>query len=364
MTKFIPGLQLSKFYYQKAIKPILDKEFPKLKYSAALFGWGSEVLGFDTEISSDHHWGPRVFIFLSEKDFPKYKDQICKALADNLPYEFMGYSTNYSAPASNGVQHAINITSGPVNHMVKVFTVRSFYEMRLGFDPNKNTTSENWLTFPQQRLLEMVSGEVFYDGLGELAKVREKFNYYPKDIWLYILSCQWTKISQEEAFVGRAGDVGDELGSQVVASRLVRELMKLGFLMEKKYYPYSKWFGTAFSKLKIAKQLAPILRNVLLSKSCKEREKYLAKTYEIVAKTHNSLKITKPLSTKVSKYYGRPYLVIHADTFAEAIKKGIIDPKVKNIKTNIGAIDQFTDSTDVTENLKLCEQLEIVYKDI
>ncbi|MDR3642456.1 MAG: DUF4037 domain-containing protein [Candidatus Doudnabacteria bacterium] len=362
MTKFIPGLELSKLFYQKEIKPILDKEFSKLKYSAALFGWGSEVLGYDTEISRDHHWGPRVFIFLSEKDYPKLKDKIHKAIANNLPYDFMGYSTNYSKPAPNGVRRAIKITSGPVDHMVNVYTVKSFYELRLRFDQTKNITVENWLTFPQQRLLEMVSGEVFYDGLGELKKVREKFSYYPKDVWLYMLACQWIKISQEEAFVGRAGDVGDELGSQIVAARIVREIMKLCFLMEKRYYPYSKWFGAAFGALKISKNLAPVLRKVLVSKNWKEREKWLAQAYEIVAKNYNALKITKPLSSKVSSYYGRPYLVIHADVFAEAIKKVIKDPRVKGIKTNIGSVDQFTDSTDVVENLKLCEQLEFAYK--
>lgn len=364
MTKFIPGLKLSQLYFQKAIKPILDKHFPKLKYSAALFGWGSEVLGYDTEISRDHHWGPRVFIFLSEKDYPKLKDKIYKVIADNLPYEFMGYSTNYSEPASNGVRRAIKITSGSINHMVNIYTVKSFYELRLKFDPTKNITVEDWLTFPQQRLLEMVGGEVFYDGLGELKKVREKFSYYPKDVWLYVLACQWTKISQEEAFVGRTGDVGDELGSQIVAARIVREVMRLCFLMEKKYYPYSKWFGTAFAQLKIAKQLSPLLRKVLLSASWKEREKWLAKIYEVVAKIHNALKITKSLPIKVTSYYGRPYLVIHAEVFADAIKREIKDPRVKNIKTKIGSVDQFTDSTDVTENLRLCQRLGAAYKEI
>jgi hypothetical protein len=58
--------------------------------------------------------------------------------------------------------------------------------------------------------------------------------------------------SQEEPFVARTGDVGDELGSQVIAGRLVRALMQLCFLMERRYAPYSKWFGTGFSRLSIA----------------------------------------------------------------------------------------------------------------
>jgi hypothetical protein len=35
------------------------------------------------------------------------------------------------------------------------------------------------------------------------------------------------------SFLGRAGDVGDELGSKIVAARIVRELVRLSFLMER-----------------------------------------------------------------------------------------------------------------------------------
>jgi hypothetical protein len=362
MPKFIPGLKLSGLFYQNEIKPILDKEFFHLRYSAAIIGWGSEVLGFDTPISRDHHWGPRVLLFLSEKDYPKLKDKISKALSNNLPYEFMGYSTNYSKPQPNGVRHPTRITRGPVNHMVNIYTVKSFFQARLKFDTSRKIALTDWLTFPQQRLLELISGAVYHDGLSELQKVRAKLKYYPEDVWLYMLAAQWTRISQEEAFLGRAGDVGDELGSQVVASRMVREIMKLSFLMDKQYAPYSKWLGMAFSKLKVAKKLSPILRQTLLAKTWKVREKWLSKAYSIMAQQHNALRITKPLPTKTSDYYGRPYSVIYGDRFAAAIKKAIKDPQIKRIKREIGSIDQFTDSTNVIQDLALCKSLGVVYK--
>ena len=361
MPKFISGLELSKLFYQKEVRPILNKEFPKLRHSAALIGWGSEVLSFDTRVSRDHHWGPRVLMFLSDKDYAKLKDKVGQALSDNLPYEFMGYSTSFGKPDPSGVRHAVRINSGPVDHIINVFTVRSFFEARLGFDPSKKITVSDWLTFPQQRLLEIQSGEVYHDGLGELLKIRAKLKFYPRDVWLYLLAAQWTRISQEEAFVGRAGDVGDELGSQIVASRLVREIMKLVFLMEREYAPYSKWFGSAFSKLKSGADLTRILRQVLLAKTWKSREKQLAVAYSLVAKQHNALKITRPLPTRVTRYYDRPYLVIHGDNFANEIKKSIKDPEVKRIKTNVGSIDQFTDSTDVIENPWLGRSLRKVY---
>src|SRR5215510_448711 len=126
MPEFIPGLELSEKFYQREVEPILRTTFPGLVYSAALIGWGSEVLGFDTAISRDHHWGPRVLLFLSEADYPKLNRRISKVLSRSLPYEFLGYSTNFSKPEPNGVRFPVTIKSGPVNHMVNVYTVRSF----------------------------------------------------------------------------------------------------------------------------------------------------------------------------------------------------------------------------------------------
>ena len=79
----------------------------------------------------------------------------------------------------------------------------------------------DWLSFSEQKLLAFTSGRVFYDGLGELEPVRRKFSYYPDDVWLYLPACQWKKIFDEEVFVGRAACVGDELGSMIIAARIV-----------------------------------------------------------------------------------------------------------------------------------------------
>ena len=66
MAQFIQGLELSLLYYLEAVQPILAAQFPNLRYDAALIGSGSEVLGFDTSRSTDHHWGCRVLLFLND----------------------------------------------------------------------------------------------------------------------------------------------------------------------------------------------------------------------------------------------------------------------------------------------------------
>ena len=85
-------------------------------------------------------------------------------------------------------------------------------------DPFGALTAVDWLLMPQQKLLEVTAGRVFHDGLGELEPVRAKLAYYPPDVWRYLLAAQWQRISQQEAFVGRAGEVGDDAGSALVAA--------------------------------------------------------------------------------------------------------------------------------------------------
>ena len=95
MPDFIPGLELSRLFYVEAVKPILDAQFPDLRYDAALIGYGSEVLGFDTPMSRDHSWGPRLRLFLSADDLAHDGAAVDQALRRGLPHSFRGYPTSF-----------------------------------------------------------------------------------------------------------------------------------------------------------------------------------------------------------------------------------------------------------------------------
>src|SRR5215211_5477073 len=104
VNEFVPGLQLSELFYHEAVQQILERAFPGLLYSAALLGSGSEVLGFDTVRSTDHEWGPRTQLFLSETDYPIHAAAIAEALRHALPHEFRGYPTNFGPPDAEGIR--------------------------------------------------------------------------------------------------------------------------------------------------------------------------------------------------------------------------------------------------------------------
>lgn len=362
MPDFIPGLRLSELFYEEAVRPILARAFPDLRYAAARLGTGSEVLGFDTPRSTDHEWGPRLHLFVAENDVETYHAAIDGTLRRELPREIRSYPTNFGATDEAGVGRLESTTAGPVNHRVFVDAVSSFVRGRLGIATYPEIGITDWLTCSEQRLLEVTAGQVFHDGLGELRRARDVLRYYPHDVWLYLLAAQWTRISQMEAFVGRCGEVGDELGSALIAASLVRDLMRLCFLMERTYAPYPKWFGSAFARLTCASLLQPSLAATLAATVWPERERHLSTAYSAVAAMHNALGITEPLATEVRPYWGRPYLVIGGERFASAIAARITDPQVRDLPPGVGAVDQFVDSTDVLSHTDRCRRLRLVYE--
>ena len=53
--------------------------------------------------------------------------------------------------------------------------------------------------------------------------------------------------------------------------------------------------------------------------------------------------------------------MIHADRFAAATRAAIADEAIKNIPADIGGVDQFVDSTDVTDRPELCRRLRALF---
>ena len=360
MPAFIPGLKLSELFCSEAVQPILAARFPQLPYSAAKLDNGSDVLGFDTPQSMDHGWGPRLTLYLSEADHAQYHEQIDIALGEQLPLEFHGFPTNFvGLPHGSRVMQATD--KRPISHWVAITTIPRFFGEYVGFDPTQPVSEIDWLTAPQQRLRTIAAGRVFHDGLHQLEAARNALKWYPRDVWLYLMANQWMRIDQEEPFMARCGDVGDELGSRIVGTRLVRELMRLCFLIERQYAPYIKWFGTAFSRLACAEQLAPIFHDVLDSRTWQDREKHLSAAYIIVAQMHNSLGITPSIEGRVAMFFDRPYLVPHSGRFTEALHEVIQSDVIRSLPRHVGGVDQFVDSTDILSNIQLCKALAAIY---
>ena len=349
MPDFIPGLELSRRFYIELVRPLLDRHFAGLPHAAALIGSGSEVLGFDTALSMDHAWCPRLLLFLPQAQAAQ-AEPIREMLARDLPHEFLGFPLDTVAvPGEPGVFHMKPGMAGPVDHQVVSVTLRSFIREILNWDPSQPLTAADWLSIPAQLLRTITAGAIYFDNAGELTALRAQLAWYPPDVWLYLLAAGWQRIGQAEHLMPRAGSAGDELGSTLIGSTLVHDLMSLCFLMEKQYAPYPKWFGSAFRQLACAAHLTPALRRAQLAETWQERQAALCEAYTQLARLHNALGLTDPLPEQVSGFHGRPFKVIHAEAFAQALQAHITDPEVQAIaaKGLIGGIDQFSDSTDL-----------------
>lgn len=365
MPTFVPGLQLNEMFYREAVEPILASAVPELRYSAALIGHGSDVLGFDSERSTDHEWGPRLVVFLTDADHKSLATAISEVLSAKLPVEFRGYSTSFSEPDENRVRVMETGKPGHVHHHIYFQTLAHFTQQYLGFEPYHDLSSIDWLVTDQSALLEVTSGAVYHDGLGELIPLRERLRWYPHDVWLYMLASQWIRLAQEEPFPSRCGEGGDETGSRVNTARLVRDLMKLCLLMERRYAPYSKWFGTAFSRLKCAAELGPILRNALAGESWQARERHLCAGYQVAARMHNEMGVFKPQDIDTMSFHDRPYRILGAGRFAQAVRDEIRDERLRAIYDKvgpIGSINQYADSTDLLMRPDLRNRLRALYE--
>jgi hypothetical protein len=352
----LKGLELSRRFYFEAVQPILQRRFPDFVHAAALIGHGSEVLGYDDEQSRDHEWGPRVKLFVRALG---PADEIREALANELPKEVGGFPTHFAPTDEEGIVAITEVAAGQVDHRVEIFVLHDYVLAELGVNPLERFDHADWLVTPSQRLLELTGGEVFADPIGDLTRIRERLAFYPRDLWLLVMAGHWRRVAQLEHFLGRTGSRGDELGSRLIAASLVHDLMRLSLLQERRYPPYWKWLGTAYAHLQRPESDA--MATALAATDWKAREAALVEAYHAVATAHNELALTDPVDSAVRPFWGRPFRVLFADRFVEALHASISDASLRAIEHRAGAIDAVSDNVDVRSQPNLFQELSGLY---
>jgi hypothetical protein len=334
---FIPGLTLAARFYAEVVRPIVVRCVADAHAAARLDG-GSDVLGYDTPMSRDHGWGPRITIFVDDDDA---SERVRRAVEEDLPDTFLGYPTRFHRPTARD--------PGAFGHAVQVTTAARFFVEYVGFDPLESASLDDWLGAPSHPLCTVARGRAFHDGLGRIERARRALQWYPDDLWVHLMAVQWGRIAEEESFMARCGDTGDDLGSRIVAARQAVELMRLAFLIDRQYPPYFKWFGRAFAELPSAAVLTPALDAALRGASWGDRELHLGEAYLALAQRHNALGITPQVDARLSSFHERPYRTLGADRFAEALE-GVRSERVRHLPPGIGAVWQAADCTPLLES--------------
>lgn len=138
VATFVPGQELARAFYGEVVRPLLGAT----PHGAALLGWGSDVLGYDTQRSADHGWGPRLLIFVDGESVLATRG----AVDAGLPEMFRGW------PVRFGWDEV------PVSSHVTVTALRPWLIDQLGVDALSALSTRDWLLMPQQRILGVVAG--------------------------------------------------------------------------------------------------------------------------------------------------------------------------------------------------------------
>lgn len=324
---------MARGFHQDVVAPLLARELPRLRYAAGRLGSGSDVLGLDDAMSRDHDWGCRLTLLVDEADGAAVP-QVNRMLGQSLPPSYRGRPVRFGTTWDQGV-----------SHRARAATVGDFAAHRLGLNPLRGLSPLDWLILTGQGVLEVTAGPVFIDRTRQLRRLRETLCWYPPDIEPYVLAAGWIRVSYRMMVHGRTGIRGDDLGSRVLAARMTDDLMRLAFLVQRRWPPYAKWLGTVFTTLPCAGRLAAPLMTALSAERWQDRERALAVAAEQLLDVQRERGLPAPRPA-VNQFWDRPYLHINP-AVPKALKAASGDPVLRRLPSGIGSIEQWADSDEV-----------------
>ncbi len=248
------GLEFCEKYYLEFGKNMLETEFSDIldKLATGLLGSGSECFGFDDDISRDHDFEPSFCIFIPDESIIDRKTEfrLERAYA-KLPKEFMGLKRSLISPVGAKRRGVIRISD--------------FLMSKTG-TPDGNLSHTEWLLSDENALLEVTNGKMFFDGFGEMTKIRQKLSYLPDDIRLKKLAGNLLIMAQSGQYnYSRCISHGETGAAQLACFEFVRAAVNVIFLLNKRYVPYYKWSFKALRSLEKLSNLAETLEFLISS---------------------------------------------------------------------------------------------------
>jgi hypothetical protein len=326
----VSGAALSRRYYDEVVGPAVVGRWPGLPHAAGRLGSGSEVLGFDDDMSRDHDFGLRVNLLVP----PGMTQQIDAYLGAVLPDVFDGHPIRFATTWDPKVRHRVQVEDVP-----------SFVASRTGVTAADALTVSDWLSLTGQAVLEVTAGPVFVDTAGALTLARRCLAWYPDDLWAYVVATDWARMAQELPFVGRTADRGDDLGSRVIASRLAGVAMHLAHLLERRWPPYAKWTGTSLTRLPSAKAAATPLLRAVDARDWRTREQCLVDALLILNRLQRDVELPA-VDDPIEPFWDRPYRRIR-DEVVTSLEEAITDPAVRALRRGVGSAEQWSHNVDV-----------------
>ena len=245
-------MELSRLYYEKICKPVIEKEAEELteRIAVGLVGEGSECYRYDDEISRDHDFGPSCCFWLTKEDYRIYGGKL-REILDSLPKSFMSFPALKMSEWGGGRRGVLN--------------TESFYRKFTGKENGPETLDE-WRMIPETNLSIVTNGSVFSDPLGEFTKIRNRLlEYYPEDIRLDKIASRCMKIAQSGQYnLGRCLKRGEFVAARIAEAEFISESIHMIYLLNKKYMPFYKWMHKDMQFLPIlGKEVHNLLNNLI-----------------------------------------------------------------------------------------------------
>ena len=306
------GLELSRKYWESFGRNMLEQEFPMLKgqVAAGLCGSGSEILGFDDEVSQDHDFEPGFCLFLPGEDIIDRHDAfLLERSYARLPKEFAGFRRSRISPVG-GSRHG-------------VIRLSDFLMEKTG-TPDGNLSLRQWLTVPEQNLLEVVSGEIWLDESGVFSGIRLRLSRCPEDIRLRKLSGELLIMNQSGQYnYRRCLDHGETGAAMLAVNEFVQAALHVLHLLDRSYTPYYKW---AFRSLRThgdnrnaqANRLESLLFGNAGEDALEDRELIMADLCQEIAEELQDQRLTDASCCDLEQH-------------AYSVQDHILDPEVRNL---------------------------------
>ena len=245
-------VDVSRDFFFEVLKPILEREYPLEVSQTAfgVFGYGSEVLGLDDEISSDHHWGLRVNAAMPDYLIHGRQAEILATVDANLPATYRGHSLRQGFSGGKGLS---------------LMSLEGFLRQTIGIDRPPETYQE-WLSIPEEDIVHVVNGEIWHDEAGCFSAIRRAFlAYYPEPVRLRRIAhwCRYFSGMGTYA-LHRALLRHNEYYAAVAFGKAIRWGIQIAFLLDKVYYPYDKWVMAYLPQLpRLADPIMPIVQEAV-----------------------------------------------------------------------------------------------------
>ena len=305
------GLELAKGYYETFGAPMLHEQFAAVERLVAvgLVGSGSECLGYDDAVSTDHDFEPGFCLFLPGEDLIDRRTAFLLERAyAKLPAEYGGFKRAKIAPVG-GNRHGVIRTA-------------DFYTEKVG-SPDGALDVRTWLTLPEHALLEATNGAVFRDDLGAFTAVRQKLLYMPEDVRRKKLAGNLLLMAQAGQYnYNRCLSHGETGAAQLAAVEFVKAALNVVFLLNRRYQPYYKWTFRALRALPKLSQLGDTLEYLLTSENG-EKE---AVTKSLVIEDAAALVIGELREQDLTKA-----VCGDLEKHAYSVNDGVSDPALRNL---------------------------------